>query len=389
MEIACILHPRLIGWCENEGKIMSKRRHLAPWGRKAEALRALEAGGGPPDEQALAALEGRPAIYHCVSRIVWRELALGEAEKEHFVRLLRKWEAFCKVRVLTFCAMTNHFHILVEVPERPAEDPSDEELLDHLRLIHGRAKIEEIRQEVEHWREMELDEKAEEIRQRFLRRMWDLSWFMRQLKQAFTKWFNKRHGKKGHLWEEKFKSMLVEEGKAARVVAGYIDLNPVRAGIAADPADYRWSGWGEAAAGKRQAREGIRQVMLERELGRSNVERALRDVSEWEDVAGAYAALLAEDGGAGNASGGVAQERKFRGRKPAGGARLTEAQLLRRKVRYFVDGMVIGTKGFVEGVFRLSRPWFGSGRKDGARRISGAATDLTTVRTLQVKPMGR
>ena len=369
---------------------MSNRRHLAPWGRKAEALRALEPGNGPPDERALAALEGKPAIYHCVSRIVWRELALGETEKEHFVRLMRKWEAFCKVRVMTFCAMTNHFHILVEVPERPAEDPTDDELLEHLRLIHGNARIEEIRAEIGHWREMELDEKAEEIRQRFLRRMWDLSWFMRQLKQAFTKWFNKRHGKEGHLWQAKFKSMLVEEGKAARVVAGYIDLNPVRAGIAADPADYRWSGWGEAAAGKRKAREGIRQVMLERELGRSNAQRALREVSEWEDVAGAYAGLLAEDDGKeGSASGGGGRERKTRGRKPAGGARLTEAQLLRRKVRYFVDGMVIGTKGFVEGVFQLSRPWFGSARKDGARRIAGAATELTTVRTLRVKPMGQ
>ena len=68
---------------------------------------------------------------------------------------------------------------------------------------------------------------------------------------------------------------------------------------------------------------------------------------------------------------------------------MTEAQLLRRKVRYFVDGMVIGTKGFVEGVFQLSRGWFGSGRKDGARRIAGAATELTTVRTLRVKPMGQ
>ena len=367
---------------------MAKRRHLAPWGRKAEAARALEPGGGAPDEQALAALEDKPAIYHCISRVVWRELVLGDTEKEHFARLLRKWEAFCKVRVLTFCVMTNHFHILVEVPERPAEDPTDEELLDHLRLIHGRARVAEIRQEIERWRELELDEKAEEIRQRFLRRMWDLSWFMRHLKQAFTKWFNRRHQKKGHLWEERFKSMLVEEGKAARVVAGYIDLNPVRAGIVKNPADYRWSGWGEAVAGKRKAREGIRQVMLERELGRSGAERATRDLSEWEDVAATYAGLMTEDRKGESVSGFSVQEGHIRGRKPAHGPRLTEAELLRRKVRYFVDGMVIGSKDFVEGVFRLSRKWFGKDRRDGARRIGGAVTDLTTVRTLRVRPIG-
>ena len=367
---------------------MGKRRHLAPWGRKAEALRVLEPGAAPPDARSLAALEGKPAIYHCVSRVVWRQLALGEGEKEHFVRLMRKWEAFCQVRVLAHCVMTNHFHILVEVPERPAQDPTDGQLLAHLRLIHGRARVEEVGAEIRHWRRMGLDGKAEEIRQRILRRMWDLSWFMRQLKQAYTKWFNKRHRKKGHLWEEKFRSMLVEDGKAARVVAGYIALNPVRAGIAADPADYRWSAWGEAMAGGGKAREGIRQVMLERELGRSNAQRALRDVPGWEAARDAFAGLMAEDREGESARGEALGQPGARGRKPCRWVRLTEAEMLRRKVRYFVDGMVIGSQGFVESVFRLSRGWFGSGRKDGARRIAGAATELATVRALRVRPMG-
>ena len=363
---------------------MGKRRHLAPWGRKAEALRALEPDAGPPDEEVLAALEGKPAIYHCVSRIVWRELVLGETEKEHFVRLMRRWEAFCQVRILTYCVMTNHFHILVEVPERPAEDPTDEELLRHLGMIYGRAKVAEIGQEIRHWREKKLDGKAEELRQRFLSRMWDLSWFVRQLKQAFTKWFNKRHQKKGHLWEERFRSMLVEEGKAARMVAGYIDLNPVRAGIVNDPAAYRWNGWGEAVAGRRKAREGIRQTMLERELGRSGATRALLDVADWQDVQEAYAELLREDR---DSTGDRAQEGGRRGGELAGRARLSEAELLRHKVRYFVDGMVIGMQGFVDGVFQLSRGWFGRDRQDGARRIPGTATDLTTMRTLRVRPI--
>ncbi|MCK5924075.1 MAG: transposase, partial [Methylococcales bacterium] len=40
----------------------------------------------------------------------------GDVEKEQFVRLMRLYEAFCGVRVLSFCVMSNHFHILVEVP---------------------------------------------------------------------------------------------------------------------------------------------------------------------------------------------------------------------------------------------------------------------------------
>ena len=368
---------------------MGKRRHLAPWGRKAEAARALQPGA--PEPEALAALEGKPAIYHCVSRIVWRELVLGTTEKEQFVRLMRRWEGFCRVRVLTYCIMSNHFHILVEVPERPEQDPTDEELLEHLGLIYGRVKVAEVRQELEHYRAQGNHEAAEGLRQRFLARMWDLSWFVRQLKQAYTKWFNKRHGKRGNLWEEKFRSVLVEEGHAARVVAGYIDLNPVRAGMVREAGAYRWSGWGEAVAGKRRACEGIAAVMLERELGRSGPEAAAAAVADRREALAAYGALLAEDarkrgGGAGDRERATGEATS--GKRGRGGQRLSEEELLGRRVRYFVDGMVVGSAGFVDGVFALTRGWFGERRRSGARRLAGAETPLRTMRALRVKPLG-
>ena len=350
------------------------KRYLAPWGRAAAAARALERGTGPPDAEALAALEGKPALYHCVSRIVWRELVLGEAEKEHFVRLMRRWEAFCQVRVLTYCVMTNHFHILVEVPERPEKDPSDEELLEHLGIVYGAGKVAEVRWELGQYRSQGNAAAAEALRQRILRRMWDLSFFMKALKQAFSKWYNKRHGKKGNLWEDKFRSVLVEEGHAARVVAGYIDLNPVRAGMVKEACGYRWSGWGEAEGGDGRAREGIGQVMLERELGRSSAATAVKEAGGWGEVRAEYGRLLAGDLAGG---GGVRRM-----------GRLPEAELLRRRVRCFADGMVVGTAGFVEGVFRLTRGWFGAGRRSGARRLARADTPLRAMRALRVKPYG-
>ena len=65
--------------------------------------------------------EGR-SIYHCMSRIVDRRFVLGEEERRHFVKLMRKMEAFSGVRVLTYCVMSNHFHILVEVPDKEKMD---------------------------------------------------------------------------------------------------------------------------------------------------------------------------------------------------------------------------------------------------------------------------
>jgi hypothetical protein len=70
--------------------------------------------------------------------------------------------------------------------------------------------------------------------------------------------YNGRHGRTGTLWEDRFKSVLVENSESAKAaVAAYIDLNPVRAKIAADPKDYRWSGYGEACGGGKQARAGL------------------------------------------------------------------------------------------------------------------------------------
>lgn len=79
--------------------------------------------------------------------------------------------------------------------------------------------------------------------------MHDLSEFMKTVLQRFTRWFNRTHSRMGTLWEERFKSVIVESGMAARTMAAYIDLNPVWAGMVEDPADYRWSGYGEAVGG--------------------------------------------------------------------------------------------------------------------------------------------
>jgi hypothetical protein len=103
--------------------------------------------------------------------------------------------------------------------------------------------------------------------------MYDLSEFMKGVKQRFTQWYNREHGRTGTLWEGRFKSVLVEGGFAARVVAAYIDLNPVRAGMVSRPEDYRWSSYGVAMSpalsmGKKEnltlrdwAREGLCRVM--------------------------------------------------------------------------------------------------------------------------------
>ncbi len=355
--------------------------------------------------EALAAMAGKPALYHCVSRVVWRELVLGAPEKEKLVSLLRKWEAFSQVRVLAYCIMANHFHLLVEVPERPGKEPTEDELLQYLGLIYDGEKLQEIRAELEQCRAQKNRAAVEALRERYLRRMWDLSAFMKNLKQDFSKWYNKRHGKRGNLWEQRFKSVLVEDGHAAQVVSAYIDLNPVRAGVVAKAEAYRWSGWGEAVAGGREAREAVRRVMRERAPVGSDEKAGSGEVAPWRTVVATYRHML-EGGGQGDADRKAGRKpaapegtaagqpakpaARRRGRPPKGAelAAMSEAEMVRGRVRYFEDGMVVGSAEFVDGVFSLSRKWFGERRTSGARKLAQANTPLRSMRALKVAPYG-
>ena len=391
--------------------VMRKRRYLAPWRRPAAAgtvngtaaLAAGLGGDGPAAEQARRALSGKPAIYHCVSRVVGRQLALGDAEKERFVEIMRAYEAFGRLRVLTHCVMGNHFHILVEVPERPAAEPTDGELLAHLRVLYSGRRLREIRWQLGEYRRQENHAAAAAYRQQFLRRMWDLSAFMQSVKQRFSRWYNSREDRDGFLWSERFKSVLVEDGHAARVVAAYIDLNPVRAGIVARPEDYRWSGYAEAVAGRRKAREGLKWLMHGKQRGRMPEEEAAKEAGEWRKVLENYGRFLADDG---ERRGGSREAKDGRdgnrGRSPrvAGHGKatadrgrsaaplLSEARMVRCRVRYFTDGLVLGTRAFVDGAFVLTRERFGKRRTSGARKLARAETELRTMRALRVDAYG-
>ena len=329
------------------------------------------------------------AYYHCLSRVVDRQFVLGEREKERFVALMREYEVFCGVRVLTFCIMSNHFHLLVEVPQRPEALPSDEELLRRVERLSGLAGGGTTRQMLERFRKLGQDKPAEELRERLFARMWDVSPFMKLLKQRFTQWFNHERGRAGTLWEERFKSVLVEgAGEALATMAAYIDLNPVRANLVEDPKDYRWCGYAETLAGRRRAKEGLRIVV-------AGGERVAPENLTLVEAVARYRVWLFGQGEANegtDAEGcplrrGFSREAVTRVLEEKG--RVALADYLRLRVRYFADGAVLGTRGFVDGVFTAFRKRFGAKRKDGARRLRGVASrELFALRDLRVRAMG-
>jgi putative transposase len=67
---------------------------------------------------------------------------------------------------------------------------------------------------------------------------------MRDLGQRFVQYFNRRHDRTGTLWEGRFRSSVVESARYVLACYRYIELNPVRAGLVRDAADYPWSSHG-------------------------------------------------------------------------------------------------------------------------------------------------
>ena len=374
---------------------MRRARYLAPWHRDAVDFQDLGDLREDPEvvAETLEALRGKPAIYHVVSRVVNRDRVFGRAEKEHFVKLMRTYEKFCQVRILTHCVMSNHFHLLLEVPAPPPDRGaswSDDDLLTHLACLYSKKQLGEIRWELEHHRSQKNNAAAEALRAKFFARMWDLSAFMKVLKQRFSQWFNRVHARRGTLWEDRFKSVLVESGHAARVTAAYIDLNPVRAGIVTDPKDYRWCGYAEAVAGRERAREGLRLVLFEQFATVTSEKRAAKQVASWREVVRRYRTVLFEDGeehqrDARKKRAGIAPETVAA--VLASGGRLSETQMLSCRVRYLVDGLVLGSERFVNGMHAVTRDYFGPRRRSGARRMRHVQSPLRTMRDLQVDPI--
>jgi REP element-mobilizing transposase RayT len=321
--------------------------------------------------------------YHVVSRIVDRTFRLDDQEKEIFRNLMRRAEAFCGVRVLTYAVLSNHFHLLVEVLGRGEVDEA--ELVRRMTILYGRTYTANAQRQWAEWRRTGASALLDEQQSRLRARMGDISAFVKTVKQRYSMSYNGRHGRRGTLWEDRFKSVLIENAEPAKAtVAAYIDLNPVRAKLVSDPKDYRWSGYGEACAGGRQAREGLTAVHDSRWTEQPGTWRHVSSryrvllYTAGEEKREAYSERIARPGLSGAAVDRVLEE----------GGKLSLQQALRCRVRYFTDGMALGGQAYVDGVFERNRHFFGPKRTDGARKMRFAEWgDLRVARALRVAPI--
>ena len=269
------------------------------------------------------------SYLHCFNRTAgWSgEQFFGDVEKEKMFCLVERLQKFYCIEIISFVCMSNHWHAVVcTYPEL--------EVKRSFRAFYGNNATEP-------------DWSDSTVVERYAKRMRDVSCFVKDLQQRFTCWFNRHHGRRGRLWADRFKSVLLEGGCALWECLKYVEMNPVRAGLCKDPADYRFCSWGRyCGSGKHPFADSFEKHLLfcVPTVGE-------KDVIDLTEIAKFFASELARI---------AASERKETPEESGKSAKAGKVQPfdlhVTRRVRYWTDGAVIGSKAFVE---RIATDFFG------------------------------
>lgn len=249
-------------------------------------------------------------------------------------RMLHQVADFSGVRVLAFCILSNHFHVLAHVQKE--DSVSDAELMRRYRVLYSKpTRFQTANAAVLEATLRQGGEEADALRSRLLERMGDVSAFMKTFKQRFSIWFNKTHRRFGPLWADRFKSVLVQgQPHVLQTMAAYIDLNPVRANLAEDPKDYRFCSYAEAVSGSEDAISAIKFLVA-----------GLYPISDTEALANYRCSLFGR--GAGRSAGArISREAAGKVLKDTKG-NLSLAALLRCRIRFLTEGALLGTQDFI------------------------------------------
>ena len=139
-------------------------------------------------------IEYQGAIYHVTTRGNARQRIYEDDEdRQAFLELLGSVVSHYGWLCHAYCLMDNHYHILIETPDG------------------------------------------------------NLSQGMRQLNGIYTQGFNRRHGCVGHVFQGRFKAILVDRENYLLELCRYVVLNPVQAGMVRSPGQYKWSSYGATA----------------------------------------------------------------------------------------------------------------------------------------------
>lgn len=191
---------------------------------------------------ALVSLAATP-YYHCIGRCVRRAYLCGddpttghsfEHRREWIVKRLAELTSVFALSICAYAVMRNHYHLVLRVNSEIADSWSDLEVLDRWCSLFSGPSIVQRYRVGERLTDAELLMVADRV-SLYRSRLSDLSWFMRCLNEHIARMANDEDDCTGRFWEGLFKSQALLDEKALISCMAYVDLNPVRAGIADTP----------------------------------------------------------------------------------------------------------------------------------------------------------
>ena len=289
-------------------------------------------------------VQDEPAIYHVMSRTALDGFPLQAYEKDYLVELIKRMANLFFTEIFGFCVLGNHFHALVKI--LPEHHYTDEEIKRRLVQFYGEKKAPV----------------AEEQLSLMRPKLASLSEFVREIKVNFTRFYNKRHGRRGYFWGDRFKSLIVEEGETLINCLAYIDLNPVRAGIVEKPEDYRWNSLGY------HLQTGNKDGFLSTDFGLKEF-----NVQSQKERVRRYRKYVYE---AGAIQSGDKPFAKTIGEKIVAKARKKDFEISRAdrflyRTRYFTDSGIIGSKEFVSTTYQQFKHLFQSRQEKKPKAVKG------------------
>jgi REP element-mobilizing transposase RayT len=264
--------------------------------------------------------------------------------------LIRRYAALYLVEILGFCLMGNHFHILLRVI--PEHKFSDDDLLKRYVDFYGDERVF-----------------ADGLIPSLRIRLSSLSEFIREIKVNFSRFYNRRHKRRGYFWGDRFKSVIVENGETLINCLAYIDLNPLRAGLVERPEDYRWNSLGYHIQTKNKDNFLSTDFGLN-EFNPPSADNCLRSKKE---RIRRYRRYVYEAGALNKPAKGAAKviEDKVLEKERRREFELSRSDRFKYRTRYFTDSGIIGSKDFVAANYRRFKSLFNSKHEKKPKPIKG------------------
>ncbi len=279
--------------------------------------------------------------YHLMNRVSRHkgQMPFSNADMEYGFQLLQNLTEYFLVEVISVAWMGNHFHLVVYAPHSN-ELPSEQEIATRHNSYY-KSMADDLTYNMK--KLPFIDPKHKKLCRKVGETMIDISSFMRAYQQRFAVVFNRNYDYFGHLWAARFKSVILEGADALEACLQYVELNPVRANLTKNPADYRFTTWGRyCGSGK--------HIYHDNFIKHYKKLIDYVDTSNWKDsdyyteFKCSLTRIVAAERGANAAE--IAEAEQDARRKESMPVRFLS------RTRHFSDGAIIGSKLFIREIGR-------------------------------------